>query len=248
MMRSVEPSPPDAPEPRDLVYEDAPPLAAAVLGAEAGLRLGLGLGWLGLGVAPLAFERAGDAAAGRVVAAALLALCGALILAARLPRLAPAAGLGVLLLARAAPLPLLFVCAGAALARVALHGGASGGWLRGVARERRDLALHLAATELARARAAAASDEARREAALHAAGDAYERAGRARRELEGLGAPDGAAAALIGLLARGIGGALRPAPGPRGWLERRLFARSERRDARRRVEALRPGAAADTRA
>jgi len=248
MMRPVDPSPLDAPQSRDFLHASAPPLAAAVLHAETALRFGLGLGWLCLGAAPLILRRAentgGDLVG--VATAALLALCAAAILAGRLPRLAPAAGLGLLAIARGSPWALLLPSAGAALARIALHGDASGAWLRAVAGRRRELALHLAATELARARAAAAQEEAGREVALHAAGDAYERAGLARRALEALGAPDGPAAALAGLLARGLGSALRPAPGLRRRLERWLFARSERRGALARTEPQPPHAPSDT--
>ena len=246
MMRSVEPSPPDAPPPLDAACESAPPLAAALLTAEAALRLGLGLGWLGLGAARLALRAPDGALAEHVAAAAavLLALCGAATLAGRLPRLAALGGTALLLATPGGAAALLLPTVGAALARIALHGEAAGAWLRAVAARRRELALHLAATELARARAAATRDEAGRDAALHAAGDAYERAGRSRRALEGLGAPDGPAAALAGLAARGFGEALRPLPGLRRRLERWLLGRSERREARTRAAA--PALASDT--
>lgn len=195
------------------------------LRADRALRLVIGLGWIGLAATPS--DAPVLAISGGLAAAARPALlgCGALVLLGLAPRAVSAAGLAL-------SLPLLppgswvaawLVLAGAAAGRLALRRGVRGRWLREVERLARDEALGCALLELGRALAARAAAAAESSARIARAGDAYERAGRARAALRLLGVEARAFPAAARLAARGIALALRPAPGLLASLERRLF-------------------------
>lgn len=157
-----------------------PQLASLLIGADLGLRLGLGATFAtaaalapgGLGPASLAFA-----------AVALLHL------ADRLPRAAGVAGAALALVAPftgAAPAAWLGVLAAAAV-RTRLQWGPAGGHLARIRALRRTQARGVAAMELRKARAGRLAED-ERAAELQRAGDAFERSGRARAELRTLGA------------------------------------------------------------
>ena len=157
-----------------------PELAPALAGADRGLRLGLAAAF-GLAAA-LAPEAPWSPPAATFAATALLLACG------WLPRLAGLAALASALLALlggAEPAPWLGVLAAAGV-RVRLQWGPAGDHLERVRALRRTRARGVAAMELRRVRAAQLPEDAR-SAELERAGDAFERAGRARTELRALG-------------------------------------------------------------
>jgi hypothetical protein len=104
-----------------------------------------------------------------------------------------------------------------ALLRLDLHRGAAGRWLAAVRRLERARVRALAATGLARSRAAGTAGR-----ALTEAGDAYERAGRAQAELQALGADPAPGVRWVRPLAEALGRALSGVPRLRAWLERGL--------------------------
>jgi hypothetical protein len=155
----------------------APDLAPALVGVDRGLRLGLGA----------AFAVAAVLAPGAPWRLALAAVA-VLHLADRLARPAALAAAVLALPALVwggAPAPWLGVLAAAAV-RARLQWGPSGEHLARVRGLRRSHARGVAAMELHRARAAQRDEDARA-AELQRAGDAFERAGRARTELRALG-------------------------------------------------------------
>lgn len=157
-----------------------PQLASLLIGADRGLRLGLGA----------TFATAAALGPGTPGAASFAFAAVALLhLADRLPRAAGAAAAALAVLAPfagGAPAPWLAVLAAAAV-RTRLQWGPAGAHLAHIRALRRTQARGVAAMELRKARAARlAADE--RAAELRRAGDAFERSGRARTELRTLGA------------------------------------------------------------
>lgn len=165
--------------------------------ADGLLRLALGAGWIAAAL--------GDSGAEGALALAV-GLCGLATLAGRAPRTWAGVGLGLCLWAGAgvlgrAELVVWGVLAGAAAARLVIHSGESGPWLAEVRRLRRELWRALLATELLRA-----SD------ALTQAGDAFERAGWARRALAELDCEPERSFGVVRALARAAVPLLRPFP------------------------------------
>jgi hypothetical protein len=135
--------------------------AAALAVADAALRIGLAAAWLAAGAAT-----------------PLLPVCALLVLADAWPRAAIAAGAAATLLA-GLPLSQTLALLAAAAARLTLLVGPSAELLREIRGLRRERARALLLTELRRA----GGD-------LGGAGDAFERAGRARSRLSALGIED----------------------------------------------------------
>jgi len=177
---------------------------------DALLRWTLAAAWLAAAAAELPVLFAAPAPA-RVA----LAGCGLAALAGLRPRPVCALGLAASLLALPGPPALApwLALLGAAAARLWLRSGPSGALLQRVDALRRRRARCLLATELHRARAAALP-EGEREGELTRAGDAFEQAGHARRELAALGVGVRAASPV----ARAGGRILTLLPGP--WLEK----------------------------
>jgi hypothetical protein len=180
-------------------------IGAALRSADAALRIVLGLAWLAL--AQQAYPQLGATA---------LAICATLSLLGVAPRALAAAG--ILLAAVIAPATWSL---GAALGLVALgllrlriHAGGAGPWLRNVRRLELRRAAALAATGFALAQHRAGDA-----AALTRAGDLYERAGRARSALAGLGATPAAALGPVRGAAQSAGRALAGWPGLLGRVE-----------------------------
>lgn len=200
----------------------------ALLRADVVLRLALGVLWL------LAACAGGARSGGWCLgASAALGLCGVALLAGALPRLGTAAGGVVTLAWLGSGFPLGGGLGGlalaGALARLALRLGPGAEWLERVGRLSRERTLHLFATELGRSRATRAADAEASKQALARAGDAYERAGRARAALERLGAGPGFSAAWVRGLAAAVAGALGVLPPAHDALERALQERSRSR-------------------
>jgi hypothetical protein len=210
----------------------APRLGPALARADALLRGGLGLAWLANGwwVVEPAFPLDPLAAS---AARALLAICGLLALVGLLTRTSTALGLvlSALLIPGSAALAPWLALLGAAAARLALRRGPAARWLDHTQRRRTDLRIELLATELCRAQARTARDAAERSQALERAGDAYERAGRARASLGEAGLGERAAARVIRVFGRGVAGLLAAAPRLRDRLSAALLASGVRRAA-----------------
>ena len=173
-------------------------LGRSLVALDALLRWSLAAAWLAAAAAELPVLFAAPAPA-RVA----LAGCGLAALVDARPRLVAGLGLAASLLALP-ELPSLapwLALLGAATARLWLHAGSSGGLLQRVHALRRQHARHLLATELHRARAAALPAR-EGDAELARAGDAFERAGRARRDLAALGIQPRAAAGAARARAR----------------------------------------------
>jgi hypothetical protein len=195
---------------------------------DALLRITLGLGWILMALASVPAPPAplADGLLAGVLILAALAVLGGVI-----PRTATLAGLALSLTLAldSGPLWAAILGLGAGLARLDLLAGSSGTWLSRLRRLSRVRTLHLAATEFARARAARSRSKAERLRVLRDAGDAYERAGRAREARRLLGAPQDPGAALTGFLARALAAALGRVPRLQRRIERRLAAASRRR-------------------